>query len=401
MGKLHIILPCLLLCLCLHPLSAQHKEEVGIATVEPGKSIYSTYGHTGLTIYKKDSNNPKRIRSWIYSYGTFNYKAPGFVRNFFKGHLNYYLGKAHLPVEMHRYSFIESRGASEQLLNLNQDEIERLYDYMEENAKEENKYFNYTFLSQNCSGKVLAALENVVGPIHYDQAVINTITSRSYRSFLEDYLGKKPWYELSIEILMGQNTDKLVALEDIGFLPDLVAWLLQDATLDDGRALVKKTRTLYKSEQTLPKASGIVTQPFILFTAMLVFLILIRLAGNGGKFLQALEWGLVFVAWILGLLFVYLWFISDHTIMDKNLNMLWCNPLLILFLVGKMWNRQGLLKWFSRIQAGLCTASLGICALGIQGCCSAFYPILLMYLWIFLQNSSLFPENYSWFQPRL
>ncbi|MBO4524776.1 MAG: DUF4105 domain-containing protein, partial [Ruminococcus sp.] len=216
-----LVLFSILFCLCPAPLSARYKEEVSIITVGPGMKIYAHYGHSCFLILRNDpEDSSKEPMQILYNYGTFNFEKPGFVRNFLKGKLDFYLFRVKFSTELHKY-VRHKRDVSRQRLNLNQAEIDKIYEFLEWNSKEENKYYKYDFLAANCSSQMVAVLEKSVGPLKYDESIRKEITSRTYRDWIMDYLDTVPWYDLGIQIALGLNTDEKVKPEHAFFLPEL------------------------------------------------------------------------------------------------------------------------------------------------------------------------------------
>lgn len=379
----------ILMLLCTNTLFARYKEEVNIITVGPGHKIYAHYGHSAFMILRNDpEDSEKEPLHILYNYGTFHFDS-SFVFKFLKGQLDFFLHRIDFSKDLRKY-VNDRRDVSRQRLALNQTEIDRMYEFLEWNSLDENKFYKYDFLASNCSSQMVAVLDKCVGPIIYDESIRDEICSRTYRDWIRDYLDTVPWYDLGIQIALGLNTDEKVKPEHAFFLPELTVRMFDSAYLPDARKLVDKTSIIHDAHMEHPGRPGVITQPFIVFSIVLVFFIILSLLPGNKKLLDAFDCILVSAAWIVGLMITYWWFISDHYAGDKNLNILWCNPLLIVFLVAKIWGKKNLLVWFSRIQAVLYAVAIVLLASGIQGCCSAFYPILLIYLWIYNRNGRLF-----------
>lgn len=119
--------------------------QVSLLTV--GRSdaeIYQNFGHTAIRV--KDS-----ILGWdlVYNYGTFSYDDD-FVWKFVKGRLLYYESIDNYPDFEQNYRD-ENRSINEQKLNLTQEQKQTLFEKLTVNAREENKYYKYDFLFDNCS----------------------------------------------------------------------------------------------------------------------------------------------------------------------------------------------------------------------------------------------------------
>ena len=103
------------------------------------------------------------------------------------------------------------------------------------------------------------------------------------------------------------------------------------------------------------------------------------------KSLSFYEYTLVVINFLFGVLVFYLWFISDHTATKWNLNLLWCSPLSLVFLVTFFLRGTGrtILKWISIFMAFMGVLFLLILAVGIQEACSPFIPVMALYIVLF------------------
>ncbi len=113
-------------------------------TCSPGEELYSTFGHTALRV--KDNATRSDI---IFNYGTFEF-GPDFYTKFIKGQLRYFLSIETYADFAYSYQY-ESRSIQEQVLRLSCAEKEKLFAALQANAQEENKYYQYDFLFDNCT----------------------------------------------------------------------------------------------------------------------------------------------------------------------------------------------------------------------------------------------------------
>lgn len=384
----------LFLFLVATSLSAQQAERaLSLITVYPGDAIYSAFGHTAFRYV----DNEKGIDR-LYNYGTFDFRDPDFVPKFVHGQLDYFLGIANFPRALKDYSMGEDRTVVEQKLNLTPDEITQVIYFLTENALPENRYYKYDFIKDNCSTRIQSVLDKTLGSdVLYDQGVIVRIGEKSYRDYIRYHLKKSPWFDFGIQLVLGMPLDQKVLPSGSFFLPALVYDIIEGSTLWDGRKLVSSTETLYRStadptfdplnnqKKDMLKASPTI----LLFTLMLaaelllIYLGIIRKKDWARKTLGCYEYTLVVLNFLAGLLIFYLWFISDHTATKDNLNILWCSPLSLIFLISFFTKWEKLLKWSSTFMAAMCILFMLIMLTGLQSACPAFIPLLLMYTALF------------------
>lgn len=384
----------LFLFLTASVISAQQSQpSLSLVTVYPGNAIYSAFGHTAFRYV--DSDNDIDI---LYNFGTFDFRDPDFVPKFVHGKLDYFLGVVKFKREFKNYSLIEDRSVVEQKLNLTPEETARIHSFLTENALPENRYYKYDFIKDNCSTRIQTVLDRTLGSsIMYDQGTIARIGERSYRDYIRYHLRKSPWFDVGIQLALGMPLDQKVLPSDSFFLPALVYDIMAGTALSDGRPLVSSDETLFRSTAdpindplSDPLNDPIkVSPPFLLFALLLgaelglIYLGIIRKSGWAKKSLSCYEYALVLINFLFGLLIFYLWFISDHTATKGNLNILWCSPLSVIYLVTFFMKGQKALKVFSIFMAVMCVLFMLIILVGLQSTAWAFAPILLLYTAIF------------------
>ena len=281
----------------------------------------------------------------------------------------------------------------EQKLNLTPDEITQVVFFLTENALPENRYYKYDFIKDNCSTRIQAVLDKTLGSeIMYDQAVIAKIGEKSYRDYIRYHLKKSPWFDTGIQLVLGMPLDQQVLPSGSFFLPALVYAIISGSTMSDGRPLVSSDEVLFRSTADPIKISPPMLLVFILMTveAVLIYLGCIRKKGWAKKSLSCYEFFLVFFNFLLGLLIFYLWFISDHTATKWNLNLLWCSPLSLVFLITffTKGNGQKIFRWISAFMAAMGVIFLLVLLVGLQTTCGAL--ILFQALYIILFGRRLF-----------
>ena len=383
----------LLLLLTVTALYAQ--PELSLITVYPGNAIYSAFGHTAFRYL-----DPETGTDILYNFGTFDFRDPDFVPKFVKGQLDYFLGVVKFKKEYKNYTLGENRSVVEQKLNLTPKEIDKIHAFLTENALPENRYYKYDFIKDNCSSRIQTVLEKTMGnEILYDQAAIAKIGEKTYREYIRYHLKKTPWFDVGIQLALGMPLDQKVLPSDSFFLPALVHDIIAGSTMGIGRPLIASDSVLFRSADDpiidplndLKNDSIKITPPLLLFIlflaleAVLIYLGCIRKMCWAKRSLSVYEYTLVVLNFLFGLLVFYLWFISDHTATKGNLNILWCSPLSIIYLITffTKGNGQKVLRWFSAFMAFMGVIFLLVLLVGLQATCAAIIPVVLLYVILF------------------
>ncbi|HSB91941.1 MAG TPA: DUF4105 domain-containing protein, partial [Flavitalea sp.] len=203
--------------LLLHPLKAQDScgIEVSLLTCSPGDELYSTFGHSAFRV--KDRMRDTDI---IFNYGTFDFGDPDFYKKFVRGKLLYFVSIQDFQGFREDYR-AERRGIIEQKLNLSCEDRQSLYEALRTNLKEENRYYKYEFLYDNCSTRLKDILKKTSNSgVQFHNIVPEPVPT--FRDMIHTYLdaGEKYWSKLGIDMLLGNRIDKIPTNEQAMFLPD-------------------------------------------------------------------------------------------------------------------------------------------------------------------------------------
>lgn len=297
------------------------KLRISLLTASPGEELYSTFGHSALRVY--DSASATDI---IYNYGTFDFDDPQFYSKFVRGKLLYFVSVDNFQNFMYQYEY-EKRGITEQVLNLSCTEKENLFKALIENAKEENKYYKYDFVYDNCTTR----LRDIVAANSKDSLITKNIRpypNVTFRNLIHEYLdkGHQYWSKFGIDLLLGTPLDKKISNQEAMFLPD---YLLKafDNTTTGGQKLVSKKTTILEPALELNKNR--VFTPMIIFC----FLFLLVMAGSFSnnhfirRLLVSVDFLFFFLAGLAGILLLFMWFGTEHLTTKQNFNLAWAFPL--------------------------------------------------------------------------
>ncbi|HQW83649.1 MAG TPA: DUF4105 domain-containing protein [Ferruginibacter sp.] len=307
---------------------------ISLLTCTPGDELYSTFGHSAFRVI--DSNSVTDI---VYNYGTFNFDDDGFYLKFVRGKLLYYVSTEYFSDFKDLYQST-NRGITEQALNLSGQEKINIRNFLNENLKEENKFYKYDFFFDNCTTR----LRDILKKQHdstFTQTLVMPAGSR-FRQAIHQYLNmnQKYWSKLGIDILLGAPCDAVMTNEQMDFLPDNLMKSLDSSKHHD----ILSSQKLYNLPIT--ENNKISFTPFIVFTLLLIFIILISLTKNkfAQAFLQGFDGLLFFITGVLGCILIFMWTGTDHQMCKNNFNLIWAWPthIIIAFFVSskKEWVKK-------------------------------------------------------------
>jgi len=231
--------------------------EISVLTVGPGTSLNDAFGHSAFRI--KDASLRVDV---TYGYGEYDFDAPNFYLKFAQGKLNYLISKTDFTRFYQVYNYF-NRSIKEQVLNLSQTEKQKLYDYLINNYKPENRRYLYEFFYDNCATKIKDVI-NVASD--------NTITfnnpkdfeDATFRTLIQNNLNRNSWGSLGIDLALGSVIDKKATPEDHMFLPENIYKFLENATIrNTNEPLVKESRILY-SRKPSPQSSQFLLSPLFI-----------------------------------------------------------------------------------------------------------------------------------------
>ena len=291
---------------------------ISLLTCTPGEELYSTFGHSAFRVV--DSNSVTDI---VYNYGTFNFDDDGFYLKFIRGKLLYYVSAERFDGFKYTYQST-NRGITEQVLNLPASEKISIRHFLNENLKEENKYYKYDFFFDNCTSRLRDILKKQHDSAFCQRPVMPK--GSRFRQAIHEYLDKngKYWSELGIDILLGQPCDAVMTAEQMQFLPDNLMKSLDSSNAN--HRMVLSEQNLYPI--TIEKDQKTFFTPFIVFSLLFILVFLCTVWKNryARIFLQGFDGIFFFVTGSLGILLILMWTCTDHSMCKNNFNLLWALP---------------------------------------------------------------------------
>ena len=361
--------------------------EISVITCGPGyNELYATFGHSAFRI----QDIPNKIDR-VYNYGTFNFDTPNFYLKFIQGKLLYDLRAYNFGNFLRTYHQ-EKRWVKGQVLDLNQSEVQKVYDFLENNRKPENRSYKYDFFFDNCSTKLYDVLETVLGEkIIFD----NNFDQNEYthRDLIHQYTIYLPWSKFGIDLALGSDIDKKASSKDYMFLPDYVFDAFAKINILEStneKPIVKRTEEILLNYDN-KKESDIFT-PLIVFSLLAILIIILTIIDfKNNKRSKYLDIIIFSVTGLTGIVILLLWFATDHAATANNFNIFWALApnLIFAFLINK--NRR-MSYYYIFILLGLLDILVILWIFKIQIFNSALIPILLalytryIYLWIYFKT---------------
>ena len=303
------------------PNELSPNSSASILTCEPGKDLYSAFGHSAIRI--KDSSLNLDL---TFNYGTFDFNDPDFYQKFVRGKLKYFLSISNFNDFKQEYEE-EGRNIMEQELNLRKNDIDTLYSYLLANYQPANRYYAYDFFYDNCSTRIRDILEMALrGKI---SLLKNTDTSRStFRQLMNGYLQDFKWAALGMNIGLGLPPGKVADYNEQMFLPYKLYNAIGNARIYNNESLVLRTNIYNFQHNRTDEHPQSLINPLFTFLLTLIIIVAITVFEVRKKRHFFLIDNIVFItSGFLGFVLLFLWFGTSHTATVNNLNLLWLSPI--------------------------------------------------------------------------
>lgn len=301
--------------------------EISILTCTPGKDMYAKFGHTALRVRDYTIH-----RDVVFNYGCFDYNASNFVLKFLLGQTDYLLDAEEFEYLKYRYGML-GNGVSEQVLNLSQEEANRLLALLLENLRPENQEYRYNWLYDNCTERARDVIEKAVDRrIEYAGMVDEEMT---VRDMLHKCLEKSPWVSFGIDMILGDEIDRKVDKRIMMFLPNVFKTELDGAYIvkSNGEKLKYVARRSKVLEDTNgPDEAYLLGSPLFVFSLLLLCTIGLTLKEFKRKQITGwLDVTLHTCQGLAGLLVAFLFFLSEHPAVDSNWLVILFNPIPLFY----------------------------------------------------------------------
>lgn len=319
--------------------------EIGLITCSPHEEIYSLYGHTALRYHDLSTG-----MDYIFNYGVFNTKTPHFVTRFIFGLTDYELGLAPTRPFLDYYAKWGSQ-VTEQVLNLTNEEKQKIINALRVNYLPENRTYRYNYFYDNCSTRPRDIIEqNINGSINYHP---RENYEPSFREMIRQQTRNHPWATLGNDLLLGIKADCRTSIREQEFLPANLRHDFDHASIiRDGKELplVKERRELITPGVQVIEEDFPLT-PFQCSLLLLVITLLITANDFYKKKATVLYDALLMLPTGLAGLVLFMMIFSEHPTTSINLQLLILNPLSLIFIWPTYHQKH---TWWFKLSAICC-----------------------------------------------
>ena len=355
------------------PDTAHSPITISLVTFYPGDEPFSIYGHTELRVQQAGAGD------LYYNYGVFDFNAPGFVFRFVTGDALYYC----VPIPA-QYATIgmEGRRMVEQQLNLTQEQARRVDAFLRNNAKTENRTYQYRYLTNNCSTKPRDIIEMAVSTDSLSYA--RPAESTTYRKMMAHYGKNYAWQQFGIDLVLGSELDKPLDYRRQMFVPMVLMQALDGATIKRNghtEPLVSQTQVMVDGDE-----QGLVLPPTPwwcspMAVALLILAIAVCITIKDLKQRRVTRWfdaTFYCILGIAGCVIAFLVTCSQHEALWPNYNLLWVHPLALIAAIASLMPRKAgkVLTCFHSVNAAVIAYTLGAWYFMPQVANAAFFPLM-------------------------
>lgn len=140
-----------------------------------------------------------------------------YYEKFLRGRLTYFLSVTSFEDFLPEYKENHQR-VREQVLNLQPQEVQRLWERLRENLKEEKRYYQYDFFYDNCTTRIREDIKWIYGARwRTDGWKFNE--RHSFRQEITPYFIYNAWTGFGIDICIGLPADRRPSRDERMFLP--------------------------------------------------------------------------------------------------------------------------------------------------------------------------------------
>jgi hypothetical protein len=305
--------------------SLSPQAQISLLTCAPGTEIYSWFGHTAIRVM-----DPGTGIDYVFNYGVFSFGTKNFAWHFAKGETDYQLAVQRMNSFMQEYHE-DLRTVTEIVLDIKAEEKQALYDALIENYKPENRVYRYNHFLDNCATRVRDQFEKAVGgKLKYDMSGDEEL---SFRNLIDKYVPGNSWSGFGIKLGLGIPTDRKTAFSEKMFLPDYLEADMAKAVVTREKGDVPFTKPQTVLFEASPVKSGF-SYSSPVSVVIIFFLIVLGLTYIEYRRKKRMIWLDFLVLFLFGLAGLVIGFLTFFSILEGtrwNLNLIWALPTHILF----------------------------------------------------------------------
>lgn len=297
---------------------------ISIMTMGVGAEVWERFGHDAIVVEDR-----LRGTSLAYNYGMFSFRQENFLLRFLQGRMLYWMQGDDAEGELPKYRYLQ-RSVWLQELNFTPAQRVAMRDFLEWNARRENRFYRYDYYRDNCATRVRDAVDRILGGALHSQ--MTGPASGSYRFHTQRLVSNAVPLYTGLLLALGQRVDAPITKWDEMFLPLKLREYLEEVRVPDSAGamipLVRQERTLFESKAfSVPDAPPAWGFGYLLGGVLLggVF----WWGGMMGRRTRVARWGLFGVGevWaavtgLAGAIMVGLWAFTDHVAAARNENVL-------------------------------------------------------------------------------
>jgi len=345
------------------------KAQVSLLTCGSGKELYAQFGHTAIRV-----EDPALNIDVVFNYGMFNFHTQGFYLKFVKGLTDYQLGIDFAIDFFMRYRE-ENIPVWEQKLNLTKAQKQQIFNALMVNYEPENRFYRYNFVYDNCATRPRDMIESVFTDkiVYPKRNVKNT-----FRELIGQYTGEDSWIKFGIDFVVGASADVVATPRERMFLPAELMAYLQGAKLANGQPVVTE-KTVAVDAAYNQDLKPMVTPVLICFIFMIAVFLITYFWKN--KSLLWMDVVLFSATGLMGVIIFYLANFSVHPLVHPNYNLLWVQPLDLLFVLLLPFKKlYKILSYYQLLNALAIVVALAGFIFLPQHFNIAFLPLMLLLL---------------------
>jgi hypothetical protein len=343
--------------------------QAGILTIGPGAEVWELWGHNTIVLADRADGSSKS-----YNWGLFDFHQEDFILRFARGKMWYSMGSRPTDRDVALYAY-RDRSMVLQALALTRPQADSLRAFLLWNDTEANRHYHYNYYLDNCSTRVRDAIDRALGGQLRRQ--FDTVPSgHTWRWETRRILGGNLPLYIAVNLALGHPVDTEMTAWQSMFLPVRLEEYLrtvQVSGLAGPVPLVRAEEQLNVSRTFREATAPARTWPVLLALGVLggAMLALLGALGRTSRAARrvfgtlAAAWS--FVAGVLGVVLIGLWFFTDHWSAGRNENVLLLTPLSLGLVVLLPLALKTPDRW--RAAAGrlaLLVASLSVLALAIK-----------------------------------
>ena len=297
-------------------------------------AAYTLYGHTSIRV--RDSITPEKKIDYVFNYGVFDQYQPYFVYRFAKGATDYMLAYNEYTIFAYERALLNCN-VYEQILNLTQQEMQDLWTALINNAKPENRSYQYNYFFDNCATRPAQMIEQVVkGQIIYQD---NPAENKTFRDIINHCTRNNAWLTFGCDLVLGLPTDRVVTFRESFFIPEYLYKAYSNAQIVDPD-MTKRPLVLAECILIRKGPDAEIVNIFTLFTPLVcsllsfaVVLWITQIEWKKKKYFRWLDCILFFVAGMAGCIVFFLCFLSEQPYVWPNISIGWLHPFHLLGVV--------------------------------------------------------------------